>query len=245
MKTKSFVLWMLAAVFFLNTGNAFSQDEKTILSNGIDQYWEGEYELAIGNFNAVILANAKNAEAYCYRGMCYRDLKQLDKAFPDFNKAIALDPKYGKAYYERGMCYIYKNDSDNSIEDFTMAINNGLKTQDVYYYRGYVRFMVGKTNDAISDFTSCIALDPKNSGSTARAHNSRGYCYETQNKNDLALADYNKALTLNNTLTVAMVNRGNLYYKTGKKDLAKKDWQDAAARGDEQAKGNLKKYFNE
>lgn len=242
MKIRIFTPLLLALFLVIN---ASAQDEKAMVSKGIDEYWEGEYELAIGNFDVVIMMNSKNAEAYCYRGMCYRDLKKLDKAVADLTKAISLDPKYGKAYYERGMCYLYIQDGDNSLEDFNMAISSGLKTQDVYYYRAYVLFLSGKTDAAISDFTSCIALDPKNSGSTARAHNSRGYCYETQNKNDQALADYNKALALNNTLSVAMVNRGNLYYKTGKKDLAKKDWEAAAARGDDQAKENLKKYFKE
>lgn len=63
----------------------------------LGHYYEGmvafakkQFDKAILDFGAAIKANDKYAEAYFSRGMCYRYLKDKEKACADMNKALSL-----------------------------------------------------------------------------------------------------------------------------------------------------------
>lgn len=57
---------------------------------GMVAFDQSQFDQAITAFSAAIKADGKYAEAYFSRGMCYRYLKQKDKACADMNKALSL-----------------------------------------------------------------------------------------------------------------------------------------------------------
>jgi tetratricopeptide (TPR) repeat protein len=59
------------------------------------------------------------------------------------------------------------------------------------------------------------------------AYNNRGVLYKDQQKYELALADYNKAIELNPNDAKAYYNRGNLYSDQQKYELALADYNKA------------------
>ena len=56
--------------------------------------------------------------------------------------------------------------------------------------------------------------------------------YSLSSQPENAFKDFNKAIALNQNFATAYVNRGNLYLKSGRKDLAFADFQRACALGD-------------
>ena len=70
-----------------------------------------------------------------------------------------------------------------------------------------------------------MAVDPH----LEKGYNNRGVIYLIQKQNDLALADFNKALAINPDMTDALNNRGSLYRTEKKYDLALADFNKALA----------------
>jgi len=89
---KSFLLLSLSiltsAVFAqtINTAAAFNEA-------GIAYYDQGNYNLAIENYNQAIILDSNFAEAYNNRGNAYGALGNHNNALTDFNQALALPQK--------------------------------------------------------------------------------------------------------------------------------------------------------
>ena len=64
----------------------------------------------------------------------------------------------------------------------------------------------------------------QNNPQSAEEYYSRGRAYQKQDEDDLALADYNKAIEINPQYAEAYNNRGLLYYEEGKLELALADF---------------------
>ncbi len=57
---------------------------------------------------------------------------------------------------------------------------------------------------------------------TAEEHNNLGVAYEKEEKYELALREYKKALNKDSSLIIPLVNMGNVYFKQGKYEEAEK-----------------------
>src|SRR5262249_44383457 len=77
---------------------------------------EGQCDRAAVDLD-VVIRNKQDAGAFYNRGLCYRDLKDYDKAIQDFSAAIRLDSKNPAIFTDRGIAYIAKGDYDKAIED--------------------------------------------------------------------------------------------------------------------------------
>jgi len=62
---------------------------------------------------------------------------------------------------------------------------------------------------------------------TAEEHNNLGVIYEREGKNDLAIREYKKAISSDNTLVTPLVNLGNVYFKEGEFTEAEKFYKKA------------------
>jgi len=95
------------------------------------------------------------ADAYYMRGVCNRELGNLDKSIDDFNKVIMLEPLNYFAYACRGDIKFRQNDISGSIEDYTIVLKND-PNHEVYLWRGRVFFAKGDFQNATNDFTQVI-----------------------------------------------------------------------------------------
>jgi len=62
----------------------------------------------------------------------------------------------------------------------------------------------------LADYNRAITLAPD-----ALEYNDRGDCYLESGKNDLAMADFNQAISIDATYTLAYLNRGRVYTNLG------------------------------
>jgi tetratricopeptide (TPR) repeat protein len=90
-------------------------------SRGISYYFEGNYELALADFNRAIKYDRDAHMAYAYRGHTYYIQKKYDMAILDYNKAIDISPVSGYYCY-RGKAYYKKKLFDSAIKEFVKAI---------------------------------------------------------------------------------------------------------------------------
>lgn len=133
-------------------------------------------------------------------------------------------PEGSKLFAGVGEYYIDNNDLDNAVKFFREAVqlddkNSSAKT-------GLSEALVLKGNDFLVNdkpdlsrqyFEDALQYNPNSSG----AYFGLGEVLSDLNKEDEAIASYEKALTLNNKLTEIYVPLGILYYQKG--EIAKAD----------------------
>jgi len=91
-------------------------------NRGYANFWKGQYDQAIIEFNEAIRLDPNNAVAYSVRGDAYKSKGQYDRAIGDYTEAIRLDPNNVTSYLSRGITYCVKDQKDKAILDFNEAI---------------------------------------------------------------------------------------------------------------------------
>ena len=119
-----------------------------------------EFKSAICYFNKAIEQNPNFAEAYCYRGAAYLNIKKYDCAITSLNKAIELTPDYAEAYNNRGLVYQHKHKYNCAIKDYNEAIKFDSKRADYYNNRGVTYRDNCEPARAITDLNEAIELNP-------------------------------------------------------------------------------------
>ncbi len=82
--------------------NTYSESDVNSLNMGLHYYDQGDYEMALIEFNMVIRSQPNMGEAYNDRGLTYTAMGETEKAIADFNKAIELLPDPAVSYSNRG-----------------------------------------------------------------------------------------------------------------------------------------------
>jgi tetratricopeptide (TPR) repeat protein/S1-C subfamily serine protease len=197
------------------------------------------------------------AERWIERGNQLLRLLRYNKAVEAFDEAIALEPKFiHLAYYGQGLAlwhegelesalaslslateadpnfapaFLYKSSilrSLNQLEEALVAIEQAISLQNnnanSYNEQGMILLNLKRYSEAEVAFNKAIQLSPRSA-----FYNNRGNLYDEQGKPDLALADYNRAISLNPNHALAYYNRGNLYDDQGKPELALADFNQA------------------
>jgi tetratricopeptide (TPR) repeat protein len=140
--------------------------------------------------NMAVSLDTNFADAYYTRGVCNRELGNLDKSMRDFNKVISLEPRNYYAYTCRADIKFRQNDILGSIEDYTIVLNND-PNHEVYFWRGKVYFAMGNFKNATTDFTKVINY---NSAWVMESYYLRAQSNLELNKFGLSLIDIDSAI---------------------------------------------------
>jgi signal transduction histidine kinase len=163
------------------------------------------------NFSKTTHKTEAQANQTFILGKLYYDVKKYDEAISSFNKSISLSnilqssPEQAYSFYYMGMCYIQKKDYSNAQISFNKAqalydilkINN---TADLLnLQRGIIYKSTGKLDLAAAIFSTLVAKpnSPAILDTKAEALYQIGTIEMTNNRNNLALNYFNKALDLN------------------------------------------------
>ena len=173
--------------------NSYGQTtEEEILRKGVDLTRHDKFDEAIVEFNKIIDADPKSANAYYNLGYAYDKKGDLANSISNFSKAIEIDPTLTDAYYNRGFAYYKKGNFDSAIADYSKAIEISPDSADAYYGLGLVYSQKGDLDKAISEYTQAIKVR----SNFALAYDARAVAYVTKKNYLLALADVNKAQSL-------------------------------------------------
>ncbi len=102
------------------------------LKAALELHDAGKVREALTEYDKVIKAHPKLAEAYFNRGNAYYDLGQNQQAIKDYSEAIRLNPKDAEGYYNRANSYRRLKQVDAALKDYTTAIK--LNPEDVRSY---------------------------------------------------------------------------------------------------------------
>lgn len=155
---------------------------------------KGNLEAALVAYQASIVLDPKNADAYFSIGEVYQDYNELDKAIDNYCEAIKLDPDSPKTYCNLGLALWEKDCIDESIVAYQKAIELnpdyeiGYNNLGVIYLDG-----VGDVEDALQMFDMALDRNPN----YAMAYYNRGRCHQALGSKSEAASDYQMAIDLN------------------------------------------------
>jgi tetratricopeptide (TPR) repeat protein len=152
---------------------------------------------------------AKHLRLLIERGTEFYESGNCDRAIAVFDRAIALDPRCVDAYCGRGNARRFIGDYSGSWEDFDKAIALDPDLGVAYIGRGLgTCFGSPSTTDPTADFElgKSLLANP----STAIEYVMRGTAQAQLGDADGAIADYDRAISIDPRLLLAYNNRGNL-----------------------------------
>jgi tetratricopeptide (TPR) repeat protein len=163
-----------------------------------------DFDHAIQDDTQIIQQNPKEAIAYNNRGFDYQRKGDLDHAIADYDQAMQIFPEMSLAWFNRGEAYHLKGDDPRAIDDFTHVIKLEPRNAVAWNNRCYYRAIAGQLNDALADCNQSLLLKP-GVGATL---DSRAFTYLKLKKYDLAIQDYDAAISKNSNKAPWLYGRG-------------------------------------
>ncbi|MFM8913046.1 MAG: tetratricopeptide repeat protein [Flammeovirgaceae bacterium] len=139
-------------------GNAEKLNPKLYYKRGVCRYYLGLFESAIQDVGLFLKQVPEAGQAYILRGLCYRQMGDLDNQLSDIEKASELQIGNPQLIKWRGSLYVEKGEYAKGKDDLLLARtfedDAELETTLGMAYSG-----LGNTNEAIKCFNQSIVLD--------------------------------------------------------------------------------------
>src|SRR6185503_920394 len=117
-------IWLivLSAIFSLAAEPSRAAEIQEPLKVALELHEAGKLAEAVREYDKVIKAHPKLAEAYFNRGNAYYDLGLDQQAIKDYSQVIRLNPKDAEAYYNRGNANRRSKMQQAALSDYSAAI---------------------------------------------------------------------------------------------------------------------------
>jgi len=166
-----------------------------------------EYDDAMTDCNAAIELDSEADAAYYFRAMIYFLRGEYVLARNDLNEVIKLTPEFANGYHLRGQTYFFLGEHDLALEDFNTTITRDSKHANAYNHRAFIRFLAKRYKETIADATLAIKYSNGDDKIRAMAYNNRGLAFLYQYEFKSSLDDFDEALKLDPTISIAYGNR--------------------------------------
>ncbi|XP_019573938.2 tetratricopeptide repeat protein 6 [Rhinolophus sinicus] len=170
-----------------------------------------EFEEAVHFFTWALNIDPCFLDAYIGRGNSYMEYghdEATKQAQKDFLRALHFNPTYTKARISLGYNLQAQGKFQKAWNHFTIAIEVDPKSYLAYEGRAMVCLQMGDNFAAIQDINTAIKIN-----TTAEFLTNRGVTYEFMGQQQNAMKDYQAAISLNPTYSLAYYNAGNVYFR--------------------------------
>jgi len=194
------------------------------------------YHEAVESFDRCLKYDAYLLEPYFLRAMAKENLGDKDGALTDYNIILHMAPEHVEALFGRGLLYYHMEKYKYAEDDFEQLIKAPVKETaavffkfsnyesgvigvmtmeakeaEAYNYLGLIRSKLSKYELAIEDFSRAISLYPGDPNFFIN----RGLAYEGAGYGILAKEDFEKALFIDGTNSLATYNLLRLSDRSG------------------------------
>ncbi|KAM7154759.1 tetratricopeptide repeat protein 6 [Molossus nigricans] len=169
-----------------------------------------EFEDAVNFFTWALNINPCFMDAYIGRGNSYMEYgheEGIKQAQKDFLRVLHFNPSYTKARVSLSYSLQAQEKFQKAWNHFTIAIEVDPKSYLAYEGRAVVCLQMGNNFAAIQDINMAIKIK-----ATAEFLTNRGVIHEFMGQPQNAMRDYQAAISLNPTYSLAYFNAGNIYF---------------------------------
>ncbi|MBL8662004.1 MAG: tetratricopeptide repeat protein, partial [Candidatus Odyssella sp.] len=181
------------------------------------------YADAKADYDIVIQANPRDADAYWGRAWINLELGQLDAALADADRSVALGPRSAHGFAMRAKIRAARGEFERAIADRTQAVVVTAAPKDkaqAHIERAETFRAAGRLADGIRDLDLALGLDPE----SARARLRRGTFHAEAGRYDDAHADFTALLVRDPKNASAAFGRGQTEAYRGRYADAAKDF---------------------
>ena len=243
-------LFNLNSLFLTTTKPKISQQQRQEISNTISdiniadtratakvwiergaKLWRlGRHEQAVKAYEQSIKQNDPDNVylAWYGKGLALASNQQYQGAITAFEQAINTLPSpsnndysawfHSNIFSQQSVVYRYLEEYEKALTAIDQGIQLSPNNPNYYNEKWKVLYQLNRYDEALKAINQGIQLAPR-----AVWYSHRGLIYNEQEKFDLALADFNKAIQLNPNLATVYYNRGLVYEQQEKFDLALTD----------------------
>jgi len=224
--------YLMAGDIYINMGQG--EDAVEVIQNGIRTnpdsedlfirnieylYFLKDYKKALIVTNDLLKKNRNNAEAYFFKGLIYKDLKNIDKAISSFQTCVEQDPSFYNAYMQLGLLFTEKN-NDLAINYFDNALKLKEKSREALYGKAYYYQQQKKFNKAKKVYKSMML----NNRRDFQVVYNIGYCYLEQDSLKKAYKHFKLASSIKADYVDAIFMQGQINERWGKYAEARKQY---------------------
>lgn len=205
----------------------------TLTANADKMLDNKETDKAIATYREALKQNPKNAnataglsDALTAKGIEVAGESNDIAAVTYLDEAVSVNPQNQVAYAKLGEIYDANDQNEKAIASYEAAlrINDGLS--EIYVPLGLAYFKAGEIAKAESFAAKAEAAGPE----TAEARYLRGLVLFRQNKNDQALASFDRAIALDSDFITAYYYRGQVLDRLERNDQAVAAYKQAVAK---------------
>lgn len=189
-------------------------------------------------FDLAVATNPNSAVAWYNRGCFWADMGEHKKAEESYRKALAIREDYAQAWLNMGVSAYLSGDKEHAAVYYENATRFDSSLFQAWFNRATTADDLGKTDEALQLFEKAKKIYP----GYAPIYTSVGLIFMKSNRDSLAMISFTQSLQLDQKEAIALINRGKLYYKSGMKTEACRDWQQAMATGNSDAIALFRKY---
>ncbi len=181
-----------------------------------------EYPKAFTEINTVLRTDVYNAEAYFLKGMCYKNMKDTNKAISSFQTSVQSDPTFAQAHMQLALLFTAKH-NPLAIQYFENAYRADSSDMEPLYGEAMFWQNQQKYAEAKQVFKRCILLNKD----YERAYYNTGWMLLQEDSVEKAIRHFGMAIQVKQDYADAYYNRGLCYEILGKKDSAIIDYKQA------------------
>jgi lipoprotein NlpI len=162
MRFTRFCLTLLAS-FCITAASALAAeivDAEDLLKQAEATWNKGNRPEAVAMCTQVILADAKNRNAWALRGRFHHEMRQDTKAVADFDEVIKRDRTATVIYQLRGWSQFRLGKFDEAISDFDKVIALAPSQEPQHWQRGIAHYYAGKFADGKKQFELHQTVNP-------------------------------------------------------------------------------------
>ncbi len=181
-----------------------------------------KYPKAFAEINTVLKRNLYNAEAYFIKGMCYKDMGDMDKAISSFQTAVQTEPKYFDGFMQLGLLYS-KQKNPLALQYFDNAIRLDSMNFESHYAKAMYYQSQGDYTNAKKVFKNAIRTDK----TFAEAYYNIGFMLLQEDSTEKAKREFERVIAYDQDNAKAYYNRGLCNEILEKYQEAKDDYEQA------------------
>ena len=200
---------------FFSSNMAYSQTQldslsARVLSQGIDYYQNGKYDLAIKAFRrsaGLSPFSDNSANAYDYMAKAYLKLDNTEQAIRTYKEAIRTYPVRDSLHLALGDIYLGNGDTDNALAEYKEAVRLDPTSIKNRYSLGQSYLSAGQYDNAREQFQEVVRRSPIG----ASGYYGLGQVERAMGNYDSAISQLKKAISVDGTFENSYLELGYTY----------------------------------
>lgn len=157
-----------------------------------------------------------NKDRHYFQGLCYKQLRQYDRAIAEFQRALDKGADQEPLAVELTEVQALSGDLEQAEKSLSKIEKKVGQTADYFYLKGLVDELLGNAEQAADAYEKACEADPDHSAATFRL----AYHYDLHGDEELAMELYRRAVQQTPLRANALLNLAVLYEDAGRYDEA-------------------------